>query len=309
MNLFRAFLKKLEVKKSNFSDEWHFEYPELRLCTITFGEKDIKARLKAHDFVKEFLKNNKFNAKANGTIPNNIYMYWDQGWNSAPAVVQSCRRQAELMSEGFNLHFLDFHSASQLVNIPKIVRDRLRSNPTKYSNIVRCDLLSRYGGIWIDATVFITTPLLQLMPHIENRYFSYTRKDQILSNWMMISPQGHIIPTLMRDVQISWWLKTDELPAYRWFHYLFEAFNNLHPEFKNEWNLRYPISSSKAYLLAKFLNHEYNEEIMQHICKYTFVQKLSYYKEGFSLNPKDGNFAKFIYSLGAKKSIELFDGK
>lgn len=268
-------------------------HPRLLLHTWRYGVKDIEARRKAHDFVKEFLASYKLPpVQSVGTIPRKIWVYWDQGWDSAPPMVRACRRKLEHMNPDFDLRFVDYTFITSNLSIPSEVRKTLESNKTKYANIVRCALLAEYGGIWLDATCYVTQPLERLLDKNQNRYFSYTRSDKLLSTWMMIAPGNHIIPTLMRDVQLAWWQKTSELPAYFWFHYLFEALCNQVPAFEEAWAERLYMSGQSNFLAA-VMDMKYTEMVMRLIEVETYVQKLSF-KASWAKNPTEGSFAWHI---------------
>jgi hypothetical protein len=92
----------------------------------------------------------------------------------------------------------------------------------------------------------------------------------------MISTKNNIIPQLMLDVQISWWLQKNELPAYFWFHYLFEALCTSLIEFEKTWSERLYLPSLSANIFSKQFNEKFDRNLLNEILNYTYVQKLTY---------------------------------
>ena len=124
-------------------------------------------------------------------MPKVVWMYWEQGWDSAPAVVRECRRSWEHHNPDWEIRCLDGATASEYFDLESWVpgaagprwvwslrrtacntygrlrhrRLRLRMVGTRTlsvqgrSNILRIHLLARYGGVWADATLWCHRPL------------------------------------------------------------------------------------------------------------------------------------------------------
>jgi len=269
------------------------QYPRLVLNAWTNGYGDFEARIIAHDFVKQYLASNPLPPYDNsGEIPRKIWMYWDQGWENAPPIVAACRRRMEKMATDYELNFIDYQQILSLVQIPPLIRQRLQDNRTTYSEVVRYSLLESYGGIWIDATCYLAQPLDGLLERNHNRYFSYTRWDKLLSNWMMMAPKGHLITTWLSNVKQAWWLSRSDFPAYFLSQYLFQALCSYQPLFEQEWENRLFIAG-KPTLLNIAMPTQFNEKVFHHILNETYVQKLSY-KYDYAKNPPKGSFAWHI---------------
>ncbi len=273
------------------------KYPHLVFNAWRYGFKDMEARRQAHDFVRELLANYKFpGVQTEGVIPKHIWVFWGQGWENSPPIVKACRRQLEEMAQGFDIQFLDCRSLDQYTQIPDVVRTHLQNNPTTFSDLVRCALLYQYGGVWLDATCYVTQPFMKLYDVISGSYFSYTRIDKLLSTWLMASSPAHIIPGILRDTQYQWWKTNSNLPAYYWIHYLFEALCNEMPAFADAWSKRLYLSGC-SNLLASVMDEPFHERVMQHIANETYVQKLSF-KAKWAKKPINDSFAwKVIHGV------------
>ena len=68
-------------------------------------------------------------------------------------------------------------------------------NKTHFSDILRCALLTRHGGIWADVTCYSAQPLAPLFQATRHRFFAYTRADvYLLSSWFILSARHNITP-------------------------------------------------------------------------------------------------------------------
>ena len=95
-----------------------------------------------------------------------VWMYWHQGWDDAPPIVQACRNSWERLNPGYEVRALDRHSMFEHVDLPAGVGpDRDDLTLTKLSNVIRLRLLARHGGVWADATVLCAWPLDDWLPH------------------------------------------------------------------------------------------------------------------------------------------------
>lgn len=94
------------------------------------------------------------------SIPNNIFVYWAQGFDNAPDVVKKCKLQVEKnFSDDFNIHFISDKNLKDYVSFPNYIYKYLNSglmSRTHFSDILRFSLLKEFGGYWIDSTVFTT---------------------------------------------------------------------------------------------------------------------------------------------------------
>lgn len=101
----------------------------------------------------------------NMPVPPLVWTYWEQGWENAPLICQICAESWELANPELTLHKVSATDLPAL--LPQLCRwDRLWELPAvQRSDIVRLALLQKFGGIWVDATLFSSAPV---MPWLEN---------------------------------------------------------------------------------------------------------------------------------------------
>src|SRR5687768_533051 len=86
-----------------------------------------------------------------------IWMFWWQGEENAPPIVQACINSVRLRAEGRRFIVVSKANYRDYVTIPRRIEDKFHQgiiSTTHLSEVVRFMLLAEYGGLWLDATVF-----------------------------------------------------------------------------------------------------------------------------------------------------------
>lgn len=102
-----------------------------------------------------------------GDEPGTVWVFWWQGEDKAPALVRSCIDSIRRNSGGHTVRVVCRDNLSDYVDLPDAIRDKVGTGAislTHLSDIVRFALLARYGGVWMDATLFVTAPLDVALP-------------------------------------------------------------------------------------------------------------------------------------------------
>ena len=142
-------------------------------------------------------------AQTEGTnmLPKTIWMFWDQGESQAPEIVQHCINSWRINHPGWNVVVLDADSLEQYVTLGLPARKIQEIGRTKKSNLLRLELLHRYGGVWADATTLCCKPLESWMPDISmSGFFAFKNQasDRMLANWFLIAmPANPLIKALL----------------------------------------------------------------------------------------------------------------
>lgn len=129
-------------------------------------------------------------------IPKQIWTYWNSDTITSP-VVLGCIESWRRHNPGYTINVLGPTWATQLMGFdPKKLR--MNDGPTRESDIVRSNILQHYGGVWVDATNYMTAPL-----NFTGNYEFYGYKiDSFMSkpgipvveNWFFATvPQGRFI--------------------------------------------------------------------------------------------------------------------
>lgn len=216
----------------------------------------------------------------NGKIP--YWIYWNNGFGEAPAIVKKCNARLEKMlpSSKYQLHRLDDKVLNQYISLPQnIVNKRNNMGIAYYSDLIRIELLTSYGGIWSDATVYIASPIPNEI--IEANFFAFKRNGDIalLSSWFLSAKQSNNILLLwIRHVMHEYW-KTHSTYDYCDLHKIFEAIRSLLPIARTTFEMSPWYSAVKAHSLQSIMNKPFNKSVFEMQKSQSFVQKLTYKKK------------------------------
>lgn len=106
-----------------------------------------------------------------------IFSIWLQGADNAPALVRTCWNSIRHYS-GLELVILDHESLRQWIDLPAHIMQIWESGkmrPAHFADICRVELLWKYGGIWMDATDYMTHPLPDFV--LQQPFFMYISGD------------------------------------------------------------------------------------------------------------------------------------
>jgi len=91
-------------------------------------------------------------------IPSRVFMYWDQGFDSAPRVVRLAVASWRTFNPDLELVLLDSKNLHQWINDDEVAPYR-SVGLAKFSDQLRMALIVKHGGFWADATLFCSQPL------------------------------------------------------------------------------------------------------------------------------------------------------
>ena len=90
---------------------------------------------------------------------NNIYWCWLQGLNNAPELYKATLNSVIINCKNHNIIIINNTNLHKLVRFPSFILDKHKEkiiDNTHFSDLLRLELLIKYGGTWIDASVLIT---------------------------------------------------------------------------------------------------------------------------------------------------------
>lgn len=203
-------------------------------------------------------------------IPRIIWMLWLQGWDEAPDIVQACLKtwQAhhptwtiQALSAADIHHYLDADALSfRLAGMDM--------PPEVLSDLIRIELLERYGGVWADGTVYCLQPLDFWLPELlASGFFAFAKPapDRMLSTWFIAAPRGnYIVREWLRQAH-DYWSYRSRRDHYFWFHYLFAQGYKSDPRFRKIWDSTPVLSADEPHYYAPYekLSEEVSSEDIQ----------------------------------------------
>ena len=108
---------------------------------------------------KKMLENFEITPKKEQKYSNFIWICWFQGIERAPELVKTCYKSVKRWYPDNDIVLITKENFRDYVDIPEYVISKWKKGKilnAHFSDILRLALLIKYGGLWIDATVFCT---------------------------------------------------------------------------------------------------------------------------------------------------------
>lgn len=87
-----------------------------------------------------------------------IWVFWGQGEASMPELIRACYKQLVALN-GDAVTLVTNQNVHEFLDIPAAIYEKVERGAISwahFSDIIRTSLLARYGGLWLDATVWTT---------------------------------------------------------------------------------------------------------------------------------------------------------
>jgi len=209
-------------------------------------------------------------------VDDPIYFYWAQGFDSLPEVVALCRRKL-LDHAGDRALELDDHAVDRLITLPVDIEAR-NIAATHRSDLIRLQLLCRYGGSWLDGTCLVLNDPLPELARLRapSGWFSFTKRRTTLATWLMSSVPGHRIARLLYAALVVYWRHHDRIGHYFALHYMFEALTFLDAEFGTLWQETPRLLFRAPFALRWSQADPYDPQRYKEILADSFVHKLTW---------------------------------
>lgn len=257
-----------------------------------------KMKKYAEEFISE--KINCFIAKPKQKIgPKTIWQFWDTGINErTPKLVRMCFDSVQRNCGDYNVIVLDKNNIKDYIDLPDFIYDKIGCGfkMAHFSDLLRLYLLNSYGGIWIDATIYLTAPIdskilgadffafqrsstppndEEIWKKFNKDYFSWNKNTPIkITNSFLVAKQGNMLLGDMLSILIDYWKREPDAQTYFFFQILFNQMVNM-PNWK-ALNCRI-TNDTDIHRMQLNANKGYSDELWKSIIKDTSTHKLTYF--------------------------------
>ena len=235
--------------------------------------------------------------KMEGKHSRYVWICWLQGMENAPNLVQVCYKSIQQHLQDRDVVLLTEEKIGQYVSLPDYIVKKYKEGiiPTAhYTDLLRLELLVRYGGTWIDATVLCTgfeslnghefkevfdadLFLFQQLRKGETRYLG-------ISNWFISSCSDNWVLKELRDLLFRYWKDYDCVVHYYMFHLFFGMIMEKHPEEA----VKMPRYGNRPpHYLSRRMGDKYDEAWMTELKEHCCFHKLNYRLGDKVLESKD----------------------
>ena len=142
-------------------------------------------------------------------FPKKIWFLWLQGENNMPEIVRICYESWYKLNKTWEIIFLNGNNINEFVDIQHILKIcRNKISVQALSDIVRINLLNKYGGVWVDATCYCNKPLDTWLEEVLfSGFFAFHRpgKDRMVSSWFLAAkPENYLVEVYCNHTNAFW---------------------------------------------------------------------------------------------------------
>lgn len=151
-------------------------------------------------------------------IPKTIWIMWLQGLDKAPYIVRKCYASWKELNPNWNIVFLDENNVSDYVDLQTILTKSNNMQIQAMADLIRLNLLAKYGGVWVDATCFCRVPLdTWLEKYATSGFFAFSasKPNKVMDTWFLASSIDGYLISRWRDEAVLYWNSSDKLTRYR----------------------------------------------------------------------------------------------
>lgn len=238
-------------------------------------------------------------------VENAIWFCWLQGESKMPELTTLCLQSIRHNANGHEVILLTADNYHQYVQLPEIAFKRFKDGQishTHFADVIRMNLLTQQGGLWLDATMLLTAsidesifkyPFFSIKTRPTGYYVSECK-------WAVFALACHRQNKLMAYVSKAfenYLYKNDILIDYFLFDHFIDLMCKRFPEL-NEMLKDIPFNNPEVHGLREQLIAPYNVNQMEELTKDTSMFKLNMrtftHKQ---LKSSEGSFYKYFKNL------------
>lgn len=219
-----------------------------------------------------------------------VWSCWWQGAENAPELVKKCWESQRKKIPKAEHIIITWDNYRKYVELPEYIVDKVRSGKlllAHFADILRCCLLYRYGGIWLDATVYMTD-------YLPEEYFEYelitrsTGEKVYCTNvswvtWFLGGKIGEELYRFIMEAFFYYFREHDEILHYYMIDYLIAIACQEIAGIEKKLG-KIPVNNKSATELQKHLREIFEENSYHNYIEGGFLQKLTYKGIGYQEN-------------------------
>lgn len=207
-----------------------------------------------------------------------IWICWLQGEENAPELVKVCIGSVRKYMSDYNIHIITFENMESYIQLPQYILKKWNNKKisnTLMSDLIRTELLVKYGGLWLDATVLLTAPVPEYV--FEKKLFMYTHScpddvTMVFNSWLIYSDGNSRLLRVTRDLLHEYWRRENVTREYFMWHLFMTMATERYPEDAIQINY---VTDELPEILARIIFRSYEEKFWKSLTSMTSVHKLS----------------------------------
>ncbi len=250
----------------------------LRLSTQLKTKQKLYKRY--HGVLDTFEK--QFDSNLSHEASNKVWICWFQGIEQAPELVQKCYQSVKQNMADKEVIMLTSENVFDYIQFPDFIVEKWKAGiitHTHMTDLMRLELLIRYGGLWLDATVFCSDNNIPTYFYQSDLFMYQCLKPgrdghaNYISSWLMTAKTNSKVLMAVRDMCYAYWKENNSM----WDYFLLHDFIAIVLDrFQDEARAIVPRDNATPHILLLRLFDKFDEETWNAIKTQTPFHKLTY---------------------------------
>lgn len=224
----------------------------------------------------------------NCEISDYVWVCWWQGENDMSPIVRKCYNQIKELNTNKQVILITEENVNKYVTFPSFIIEKYHKGiitKTHLSDILRAELLCKYGGVWMDITLITWTRIPDSFFEFPfyTGHFAYDKYDFNISRnrwtsfFLVARSPNNVLFQYLTDFWRLYWRQKDCLIEYLLVDYAIDFGYKYISSIRKEIDL-VPINGcgNNVWQLLKILPNQFKDEVIEKIKKENWMQKLSY---------------------------------
>ena len=250
----------------------------LRLSAQLKSKKKLEKKYKKNllDFDRQF------DRTLSQKSSEKIWICWFQGIENAHYIDQKCYQSIKENIPDKEIIVLTEDNLADYVQFPEYILSKWKNNiitHTHMTDLLRLELLIRYGGMWLDATVFCSGKEIPDYYFDSDLFFYQCLKPGrdghaiYISSWLISAKTNNKILMAVRHLCYEYWKENNNMMDYFLLHSFFSIVLDYYPE---EWRQIVPRDNATPHILLLRLFEQYDERVWESVKAQNCFHKLTY---------------------------------
>jgi len=278
---------KFKIKVSTFFIRFFVLLSGGNIAKAKNKSNDFKAKLLTKYFAKKYLPAVKIVEQKEVTTenPETIWQFWDNPkGEKTPEIIKSCLESTDKFKGNFERKILNNSTFKNFSDLPAYVLDKFKSGKidyTHFSDLLRLNLLKNHGGIWLDATAYMTDFVPKYI--LDEDFFVFlignlTRFPySFMQSCFIRAKKGSFLCDEWYQMCIDYWKTENKKLEYFQIHLMFKAFVDNNPTAKKLFSQMPKVSEDGIHcLIGDNLFKKFDFAAWEKIKNSFFFQKTTY---------------------------------
>ena len=212
-----------------------------------------------------------------------IWWCWFQGVDNLPLIPKLCLSSLQKHANGHPIHIITSKNISDYIDVPEHILKKLKSGIITYahfSDLLRMSLVAKYGGMWIDSTVFVNEDLPEEIFNnpfftIKTQPFGYFVSQCRWTGFCFAGLKGNPVASGCEMIFSKYWKRNNVLIDY----FLIDQSIDLLYQYNiivKEIIDKVPYNNPKVHELNRILAEDFDKNFFINLTADTFLFKLNW---------------------------------